>query len=103
MHRIGAHLAYWILIAPVNATTSTWTPESVPAAWTALRDRWQYTHAARAVLMLTALAALLVSVLVEPSRPDDQARGAGEPEGGYEPTPHSAAEASAHPVDRRLM
>jgi hypothetical protein len=58
--------AAWVaLIAPVNAAVSRWTPESVPAEWTRLRARWEYTHAARAILQLTGLGALVLSILLE--------------------------------------
>ena len=76
---LAAHLAFWVLIAPVNAQMSTWTPAGVPSAWTVLRDRWEFTHAARALLMLSAFAALVMSVLVETPGRSDQA-AAREPE-----------------------
>lgn len=64
-----AHAVFWIWIAPVNAELVPLSAQSLPAHWSALRDQWEYAHAARAVVELVVLAALLVSVLVE--LPDD--------------------------------
>jgi hypothetical protein len=45
------------------------TPESLPADWMRLRNQWEYTHAARAVLESVALAALVLSMLAENETP----------------------------------
>jgi Domain of unknown function (DUF1772) len=62
---VVAHAAFWIWIAPVNATMSPLTPETLPADWIRLRNQWEYTHAARAVLQIVAFGALVFSVLLE--------------------------------------
>jgi hypothetical protein len=62
---VMAHAAFWIWVAPVNKTMSPLTPETLPADWMRLRDQWEYTHAARAVLQIVALGALVFSILVE--------------------------------------
>ena len=62
---VATHAAFWLLVAPVNATLLPLTPETLPPNWTFLRDQWEYTHAARAFLQIAALAALLVSILAE--------------------------------------
>lgn len=62
---VAAHLAWWVWVAPVNATMAPLTPETLPADWMRLRDQWEYTHAARAVLQIIALGALVLSILVE--------------------------------------
>jgi hypothetical protein len=67
-----AQVAWWLLIAPVNAKMAGWTPDAMPADWERLRAQWEYTHAARAVLMLIGLAALLYSVLVETPTADSR-------------------------------
>ena len=59
------HAAYWLLLAPVNATIAGLTLETLPANWMLLRNQWEYTHAARAVLQFIALAALVYSILLE--------------------------------------
>jgi hypothetical protein len=62
---VTAHASFWIWIAPVNAVIASLSPDALPANWTELRAQWEYTHAARAVLQIAALAALVLSLLVE--------------------------------------
>jgi hypothetical protein len=62
---IASHAAFWVWIAPVNATIAALTIDTLPASWVDLRTQWEYTHAARAVLQIVALGALLISILVE--------------------------------------
>ena len=62
---ILTHAAFWIWLAPVNATIAALTLETLPADWMALRNQWEYTHAARAALQIVALGALTLSILVE--------------------------------------
>ena len=77
---IVMHAAYWILIHPINNFWLTDVEVSglgadfflshrggraaaaEPRDWTALRDRWEYSHAIRAVLGLLSLAALAAEV-----------------------------------------
>lgn len=60
-----AHAAFWIWLAPVNATVAASTLATLPENWTALRSQWEYTHAARAVLQAVALGALAFSLVAE--------------------------------------
>jgi hypothetical protein len=62
---VTAHLVYWILVNPVNRTMLPLTPETLPADWMRLRDLWEYAHAARAILQIVALGALVWSILAE--------------------------------------
>jgi len=62
---VAAHAAFWIWLAPVNTTIAALTLETLPADWMELRNQWEYTHAARAVLQMIALGALVFSILVE--------------------------------------
>ena len=62
---VAAHGAWWVWVAPVNAMMTALTPETLPADWMRLRDQWEYTHAARAVLQIIAFGALVFSILVE--------------------------------------
>ena len=64
---IVSHAAFWVLLAPVNATIAALTIDTLPANWVGLRNQWEYTHAARAVLQIIALGALVFSILVETS------------------------------------
>jgi hypothetical protein len=69
---VAAHLVFWIFIAPVNAEIAAWAPGAMPTEWTDLRDRWEFSHAARAVLMIVGFGFLLASVLSEtPARSAD--------------------------------
>ena len=62
---VVSHAAFWVSLAPVNATIAALTIDTLPVGWVGLRTQWEYTHAARAALQLMALGALVVSVLVE--------------------------------------
>ena len=59
----AAHGAYWLWVQPANRTMASWPLEAIPPLWYRWRDRWEYTHAARALLVTGALAALVSSVL----------------------------------------
>ena len=59
------HAVFWIWVRPVNATLVPLTPATLPAAWTQLRNQWEYSHAVRAVLQLIALAGFVISLLNE--------------------------------------
>lgn len=65
---VVAHVIWWMFINPVNAEVSTWAPDAIPADWMRYRSQWEYTHAARAVLQIIGLSALVISVLVETPR-----------------------------------
>jgi Domain of unknown function (DUF1772) len=58
---IGELVAFWGFIFPVNQATQNWT--MLPDNWEALRTRWEYAHAVRAILYVLALGALAMSVL----------------------------------------
>jgi hypothetical protein len=58
---VGTQVAFWAVTFPVNRDTRNWTV--LPDTWQALRVRWEYSHAAAAVLNLIALIALIASVL----------------------------------------
>jgi hypothetical protein len=62
---VAAHAAWWAGAAPVNAAMAQLTPQTLPPDWGVLRAQWEYTHAARAVLQIAALAALVLSLLAE--------------------------------------
>lgn len=62
---IVSHALYWLLVEPVNATMRGWSADAVPTDWTRLRKQWELTHAARAILMLFGLGALVASNVLE--------------------------------------
>jgi len=57
----GELAVFWGATAPVNRATENWT--MLPGNWQSLRAQWEYSHAARAVLYVLALGALVMSVL----------------------------------------
>ena len=66
----AAQVAWWLFVFPVNSQMVNWTPESLPANFTELRDQWEYTHGARAILQIVGLGSLVLSVLAEtPTEP----------------------------------
>jgi hypothetical protein len=78
---IAMHTVYWLVTHPVNKYWMEGRPvsasgarffataskrEGPPPAWTDLRDRWEYTHVARAGLSGLSLLALVISLVVGP-------------------------------------
>jgi hypothetical protein len=57
---VGTQALFWLFTYPANQQTHNWT--MLPANWTELRHRWEYSHAASAVLDVLALIALALSV-----------------------------------------
>ncbi|HSW51745.1 MAG TPA: hypothetical protein VLG93_00830 [Sulfuricaulis sp.] len=55
---LAAHGLFWIYTFPANQETLYWTV--LPENWMALRAQWEYSHAAGAVLNLTAFILLLL-------------------------------------------
>jgi hypothetical protein len=58
---VGTQAVFWKFTYPVNKITHNWT--RVPEDWTALRDRWELSHAASAVLNFIAVVSATVAVL----------------------------------------
>lgn len=61
----ATHAIFWIWVAPVNAALMPLSPEKLPVDWARLREQWEFAHATRAILQIIALAALVISVLVD--------------------------------------
>lgn len=72
---------YWLLIHPVNKSWMEGQPVTTSGAyffgagkkregqqpgWTELRNRWEYSHAARAMISSIGLLALVISLVVQP-------------------------------------
>ena len=57
----GMLAVFFIFTYPVNAVTENWT--FLPDNWEALRRRWEYSHAAGAVLQVIAMGSLIVAAL----------------------------------------
>ncbi len=54
--------AYFFGNWPLNAQTAIWTPETLPAAWPAVRDRWDTAHTTSAIFSIIAFGSLLVGI-----------------------------------------
>jgi hypothetical protein len=57
----GTQVVFWIVTFPVNRRTGNWT--RVADDWVTLRKRWEFSHAASAVLNLAALVCAVLAVL----------------------------------------
>lgn len=60
---LGTQLVFWSLTFPVNKATKNWT--DVTSDWTALRRRWELSHALSAMLNLVAMVSATVAVLTQ--------------------------------------
>jgi len=60
---VGTQMVFWTFTYPANRATNNWT--TLPENWLALRNQWEYSHAASAVLNLIGLVTLIQSVLVK--------------------------------------
>jgi len=58
---IGTQVLFWTFNFPANQATDNWS--TLPAGWETLRQRWEFAHAASALLNLVALIALLEALL----------------------------------------
>ena len=68
---VVTHAIFWIWVQPVNTELVPLAPDALPTNWTQLRNQWEYGHAVRAILQIVALAALVMSILVEPITGDE--------------------------------
>ena len=59
----AAHAVFWSVVQPANVAMMGWPLDAIPQEWTNWRNRWEYGHAVRAGLVMTALAALTWSLL----------------------------------------
>ena len=72
-------LAVWAtVVAPMNTRLNGWTPATLPADWTACRDRWELGHALHAALFALAFGCLLWAALARPRRGADLGQNEGE-------------------------
>jgi uncharacterized membrane protein len=57
---IAAQILFWTYTFPANAATRNWTVQT--ADWETLREHWEYSHLAGAVLQLAGILSLIVAV-----------------------------------------
>jgi hypothetical protein len=58
---LAAQFVFWLFTYPANVATVNWTV--TPENWEKLRRQWEYSHAAGAILQLSALCLLFLAVL----------------------------------------
>jgi hypothetical protein len=58
---VATQAIFWTFTFPANQQTANWT--LLPDNWQELRMRWEYSHAASAMLNLVALIAVIIAVL----------------------------------------
>jgi hypothetical protein len=75
----SAMAVFLVFVHPANLTMASWPLDAIPPDWSGWRDQWEYGHAARAVLQIGALAALVLSVVRE-APPEPAPIAAGGPE-----------------------
>jgi len=76
-----------VVNVPIDRQIQTWDVASMPTAWQAIRDRWEFYHGLRTVVSLAALASLFACTLSTASRgaPDRRAHRQDHP-GSVRPT-----------------
>lgn len=58
---IAAQAVFWLWTQPANVATGNW--RTVPENWEALRQQWEWSHAAGALLQLVVLVAVVLATL----------------------------------------
>ena len=71
----AAQVVFWTFTFPTNQLTSNWTV--LPDNWESLRTQWEYSHAAGALLTLSAIVALIYAVAREKSSGCDRRANPG--------------------------
>jgi hypothetical protein len=64
---LATQIVFWVFTQPANRATRNWTV--LPDNWMQMRNQWEYSHAASAVLNLVALFALLYAALSQEAGP----------------------------------
>jgi hypothetical protein len=62
---ILAFVSWIIFIAPINMEFAKWLTNPVPVDWMQYRNQWEYAHAVNALIKITGLSLLVISILVE--------------------------------------
>src|SRR6266516_3002459 len=58
---IVALLITLLVEVPIDNQIKTWTAETTPSDWEAVRERWQYFHTARTFVSLAGLGSLAIA------------------------------------------
>ncbi len=60
---VGAGIVTRVFNQAINAEIMTWTPATIPADWSDIRDRWWFWHVVRTFLSAAALITLVTAAL----------------------------------------
>jgi uncharacterized membrane protein len=60
---VAAMLITLVVNVPIDRQIHGWTTDTLPPAWEATRDRWEFYHVTRMALSLAGLACLFGCVL----------------------------------------
>jgi len=53
---------------PIDNQIKTWTAETIPSDWGAIRERWQYFHTARTFVSLASFGSLAIAIIFPKSK-----------------------------------
>lgn len=67
---VAVLIVFFVWTYPANQATANWTV--VPPDWRALRDQWEYSHAANAILTFLALISTVLATLTAERGPRSQ-------------------------------
>jgi len=65
---IVALLITLLVEVPIDNQIKTWTAETTPSDWEAVRERWQYFHTARTFVSLASLGSLAIAIIFPKSK-----------------------------------
>jgi uncharacterized membrane protein len=65
---IVALLITLLVEVPIDNQIKTWTAETTPSDWEAIRERWQYFHTARTVASLASFGSLAIAIIFPKSK-----------------------------------
>ena len=53
---------------PIDNQIKTWTAETIPSDWGAIRERWQYFHTARTFVSLASFGSMAIAIIFPKSK-----------------------------------
>ena len=59
---IGALVITLAVNVPIDVQIAGWTVDTLPAEWTAIRDRWEFYHGLRTVASIASLGWVIASL-----------------------------------------
>ena len=65
---IVALLITLLVEVPIDNQIKTWSAETTPSDWGAIRERWQYFHTARTFVSLASFASLAIAIIFPKSK-----------------------------------